>query len=254
MGLACFNYAAGHSVGATLAANVALVLRDTDFQPPPKLLVLVNGLFQAQSLNTPSYRYNQHNAFQTKRMAAWFLGNYVFASQRHYNDFYDCAPPLAPSSDAQLSGARGTDVIMSTDWLPRDEILEEFDDADSFEAVPDFQQQRLREFRAQIATAVSNGRLNAAHTDESRVDLVRDLDAFPLTTDDLSSLPKTFIYTCQYDVLRDDGLFLAHRLRDAGNDVSAVNLRECHHLWPVLPGEQFRHLFELMFYLIAQEL
>ena len=56
------------------------------------------------------------------------------------------------------------------------------------------------------------------------------------TSNNMSSLPKTHIYTRHYDVLGDDGLFFAHRLHHAGNDVTAFNVRECHHLWPVLPG------------------
>ena len=62
------------------------------------------------------------------------------------------------------------------------------------------------------------------------------------TSNNMSSLPKTHIYTRHYDVLGDDGLFFAHRLHHAGNDVTAFNVRECHHLWPVLPGAQCRHL------------
>lgn len=49
-----------------------------------------------------------------------------------------------------------------------------------------------------------------------------DPRASPLLVPDaaLRSLPKAYILTCEYDVLRDDGIMYATRLRAAGVEVT----------------------------------
>ena len=42
----------------------------------------------------------------------------------------------------------------------------------------------------------------------------------PLLADDLTKLPKTYIFTGENDISRDDGFWYAKRLRDAGVDVT----------------------------------
>ncbi len=42
----------------------------------------------------------------------------------------------------------------------------------------------------------------------------------PLMADDLSGLPQAFVYTCIQDVLQNDGLLYAERLKEAGNNVT----------------------------------
>ena len=55
----------------------------------------------------------------------------------------------------------------------------------------------------------------------------------PLMRDDLTGMPDTFISTCGFDCLRDDGIMYAKRLESAGNHVEWVNYDGCFHgvLW-----------------------
>lgn len=49
---------------------------------------------------------------------------------------------------------------------------------------------------------------------------ITDPHIYPLIADDLSRLPPTFILTIESDVIRDDGIWYHHRLKQAGNDVT----------------------------------
>lgn len=67
-----------------------------------------------------------------------------------------------------------------------------------------------------------------------------DPRASPLLVPDavLHRLPKTYILTCEYDVLRDDGVMYATRLGLAGVNVTHEHYKEAFHgtllftLWP----------------------
>ena len=222
------SWFAGQSVGATLAASVTIALLKERFQRQPKLLVLINGLYQAASLNTPSYQFNQQNAFQTKRMTSWFIGNYVFGAQTFYYELMNC-DYIGAHSDSKLGH------VMSRDLLPLDEFRDSYD-ASSF-----VDSEQCRQFYEQWF-------------DELLSD--SDTTRFPLMTSHkhLRAFPKTYIYTCQYDVLRDDGLFFAHALRRAGNDVIEIKVQDCHHLWYIIPSELQRTLFRNLMNALAQEL
>ena len=51
-------------------------------------------------------------------------------------------------------------------------------------------------------------------------DSILDQRFSPLLADDFSSLPAAYVFTAQYDVLRDEGIMYARRLQEAGNQVT----------------------------------
>ena len=61
----------------------------------------------------------------------------------------------------------------------------------------------------------------------------RALDPYlsPLIAADLTNLPPAYITVCQYDVLRDDGLFYARRLQEAGVTVETDLFEIGFHGW-----------------------
>lgn len=51
----------------------------------------------------------------------------------------------------------------------------------------------------------------------------------PLMQEDLSNLPPAFVMTCEYDVLRDEGIVYANRLKTAGVNTEARNYENGFH-------------------------
>ncbi len=61
-------------------------------------------------------------------------------------------------------------------------------------------------------------------------------DVSPLRMPLLPPLPPTLVATAQYDILRDEGIAYARKLRDAGTAVRHLHSPEMHHNFPVSPG------------------
>lgn len=73
-----------------------------------------------------------------------------------------------------------------------------------------------------------------------------DVRAAPLLADDnkLRSLPLTYVITCQYDVLRDDGIMYVTRLREAGVRVTHNHVEDGFHGVVSTPGFKIRQRVE----------
>ena len=60
--LICVFNVVGDSAGGNLATSVAMILRDTNFHPQPKLQVLLYPALQAVDFHTPSYHIGKNLA------------------------------------------------------------------------------------------------------------------------------------------------------------------------------------------------
>ena len=60
------------------------------------------------------------------------------------------------------------------------------------------------------------------------LDSLVDYRASPLMANSLKGLPKTLIITCEFDILKDDGLLYRARLLDAGVKVTHLNYMSYH--------------------------
>lgn len=60
------------------------------------------------------------------------------------------------------------------------------------------------------------------------LDALTDYRASPLMADNMKGLPKTLLITCEFDVLKDDGVLYKTRLQDAGVKVTHYNYMTYH--------------------------
>lgn len=149
-----------------------------------KAQALIYPVLQALDLNTPSYQQNQDMPFLPRTLMVRFWSEYF-------------------TSDKALFRA----MMANTHNYPESSSLQKFVNWSAF--LPEVYHRKY------------NYSAPAAGMDKPSWSFA-DPRASPLLVPDsaLHSLPKTYILTCEYDVLRDDGIMYATRLRAAGVQVT----------------------------------
>ncbi|KAH9512659.1 Neutral cholesterol ester hydrolase 1 [Bulinus truncatus] len=180
----------GDSTGASLAAAVALRLseEDPDHISHVKLQVLLQPVLQAFSFDTPSYRHYAETTFLGRSQVIKFWCYYL---------------GIQPTHDTMLSFQRNEHVSPSLRTSIYAHYLSEFQ-------LPEFVREK------------SSASLLDKYTNKFDHNLVVQVESkvinpfvSPLIADNLNLCPQTYILVTEYDVVRDDGLLYAARLRAA---------------------------------------
>nr|XP_040025857.1 neutral cholesterol ester hydrolase 1-like [Gasterosteus aculeatus aculeatus] len=181
----------GDSAGGNLAAAVAQELgSDRGAAPRFKLQALIYPVLQALDFHTASYQQNQAVPILHRPLMARFWLQYLGADA-------SLEPLLLANNHSAL------DQRAKLDWtalLPAE---------------------RRKHFRPVVREGGAAGALPG----------LTDPRAAPLLAESavLSATPKAYVMTCEFDVLRDDGLMYARRLRDAGVAVTSDHYEDGFH-------------------------
>ncbi|XP_077168666.1 arylacetamide deacetylase-like 4 [Paroedura picta] len=178
----------GDSFGGTLTAYLCQELKGRSDLPSVRAQVLIYPFLQGLDFNLPSYQQYSHVPILSQKHVA-YLSTFYFD---------------APSSiiDMIVSGQLFPDrtIMKYREWVRADLIPPEFQTRNHPPALPASRKINIIDVLSKVLTQ----RLS------------------PLLADDsfFKGLPEAFILTCEYDVLRDDGLLYKKRLEDNGVLVS----------------------------------
>ncbi|GFO08747.1 arylacetamide deacetylase [Plakobranchus ocellatus] len=193
---------AGDSAGGNLAVAVGLKLRDEKESklPPLKYQVLVYPAVQAHDFRLPSYLELGEimlfpSSFGMAAYWAFYMGLDPTKIEKYaalMKDNHHVPPHLL--TDSKYAKYLDLKNLPEKFRKPRPEVMEN------------------------IATLKKPDETVSYDTelyDRIKETITNPLFA-PLMADDLSGLPSTLLLIVEFDVLRDDGLLFAHRLREAG--------------------------------------
>lgn len=202
----------GDSAGGNLAAAVSQqLLKEPGQQVQLKIQALLYPVLQALDLNTPSYQQNQHMPILPRSLMVRFWSEYF-------------------TTDKALFRA----MMANTHNSPESSSLLKFVNWSAF--LPETYHRQYNYTAPAVVQGVGGEAVGADGPSQS----FADPRASPLLVPDaaLRSLPKTYILTCEYDVLRDDGIMYATRLNAAGVEVTLEHYETGFHgalmftVWP----------------------
>ncbi|ELW65168.1 arylacetamide deacetylase [Tupaia chinensis] len=187
----------GDSAGGNLAAAVAQqLLEDPDVKNKLKIQSLIYPALQPLDLDLPSYRENMYAPVLSKSLMVRFWSEYF-------------------TTDRSLEKA-----MLSNQHVP----------VESSHLFKFVNWSSLLPERFKKGHVYSSPRQGSSELAKKYPGFL-DVRAAPLLADDskLRSLPQTYVITCQYDVLRDDGLMYVTRLRNAGVKVTLNHVEDGFH-------------------------
>ncbi|XP_056468140.1 arylacetamide deacetylase [Gadus chalcogrammus] len=205
----------GDSAGGNLAAAVSQQLRqDPDQKIQLKIQALLYPVLQALDLNTPSYQQNRDMPILPRTLMVRFWSEYFTSDKALFRTMMSNTH----------NGPESADLLKFVNWgayLP-----------ESYRADYNYSVPAVGRDQAAVGVPAPDGGPSRA---------IGDPRASPLLVPDsaLRSLPKAYVLTCEYDVLRDDGIMYVTRLREAGVEVTHEHYGAGFHgammfnLWPM---------------------
>lgn len=190
----------GDSAGGNLAAALGQQFTYVDnLKNKLKLQALIYPVLQALDFNTPSYQQNMNTPIlprhvMVKYWVDYFKGNYDFVQAMIVNNHTSLDVEKATALRARLNWTSLLPPSIRKNYKP---VVQPTGDARITQEIP------------QLLDAASSP-------------LVADQEV-------LQRLPKTYILTCEYDVLRDDGIMYAKRLESAGVNVTLDHFEDGFH-------------------------
>uniref|UniRef100_A0A803SVP5 Neutral cholesterol ester hydrolase 1 n=2 Tax=Anolis carolinensis TaxID=28377 RepID=A0A803SVP5_ANOCA len=199
----------GDSAGGNLAAAVCQEMtQEENVTNQFKLQALIYPVLQPLDFNTPSYQQNEITAVLSRFVMVKFWLDY-------FNGDYDFAFSMMMNNHTALDVDLVSPFRERLDWTF---LLPSRFRKNYKPAVP-------ATGKAEIIQALP------ALLDVRAAPLLAEREVFRLQ-------PKTYILTCEIDVLRDDGLMYAKRLEKAGVEVTVDHFEDCFHgcmiftVWP----------------------
>ncbi|XP_077417957.1 neutral cholesterol ester hydrolase 1-like [Vanacampus margaritifer] len=198
----------GDSAGGNLAAALAQqIAMDDSMSVKFSVQALIYPVLQTLDFNTPSYQQNRDMAILNRPVMVKFWLQYLGGdlSLKPHLLANQHSPNAAPELKARLDWTALLDPEFRKDYFP----------------VHGDRPRRMEGILDEIPGLL-------------------DVRAAPLLAgaEVLAKCPRAYVMTCEYDVLRDDGLMYARRLSDAGVAVTTEHYRDGFHgcfsltMWP----------------------
>ncbi|NXF32538.1 AAAD deacetylase, partial [Nyctibius bracteatus] len=188
---------AGDSAGGNLAAAVAQqLLEDSEVETKLKAQALIYPALQTIDLNLPSFQENANKPILPRSLMIDFLSEY-FTSDPSLRE------AMASNRHVPLEASHLFQFVNWSNLLPEE----------------------MKKGRVYTSPVYGSPELAQKYPG------FLDARAAPLLVSDaqLRGLPLTYILTCEHDVLRDDGVMYAVRLRAAGVPVTHDHARDAFH-------------------------
>ncbi|CAI9572075.1 unnamed protein product [Staurois parvus] len=187
----------GDSAGGNLTAAVCQALVERTDLPKPLAQVLIYPAVQAVDFHLPSYTQNRAVPILYRERAAFYMINYMDGDLYMMED------------------------VLNGDHVPV-EMKMKFKKWLGAENIPDEFKVRGRDLRVMTS-----------HSEDVYEAHKKALEPYfsPLLAEDsvISQQPKTYILTCEFDVLRDDGILYKKRLEDRGIPVTWYHVKDGFH-------------------------